>query len=195
MLEKSEHTDAVFVKQLKAGDMQAFNKLFEEYGRRLYGFGIKYLKSEEDTEEMVQEIFLKIWRNRERLDVARSFKAYLFTIAFNEIKKFFHKKAVLFELADNYVSSLADHSTEETIDYNLALEHIAGLLDQLPPRRRQIFEMSRFENMPSKEIARHLGISAKTVDNQVSEVIHYLKNNMLGNLGCLLLIMLFFDFM
>lgn len=181
--------EALMVRQLKGGDVLAFNRLFEAYSGRLYSFGFKYLKSETDAEEMVQNVFFKIWKNHERLDADKSFKAYLFAIAFNEIRKYFRQRAALLDLVD--CGPASDQTTESEIAYHSAMDRINELLGALPVRQRRIFEMSRFENLSAKEIAVELGISSKTVDNQVSEVIRYLRGSIGNSLGCLLLFTLF----
>ena len=85
-MNKNDHTtEANLVLSLKEGDMKAFSELFDRYGRRLYHFSMKYFKSPADAEEIVQEVFFKIWSNREELSLLKSFDSYLFTIAKNGI--------------------------------------------------------------------------------------------------------------
>ncbi|MFO8000860.1 MAG: RNA polymerase sigma-70 factor [Marinilabilia sp.] len=171
--------DATLVKRLKAGELDAFNRLFESYSPRLYAFGLKFLKSSTDAEELVQDVFLKIWRNRKTLKEDRSFKSYLFTIAYNQIKEYFHHKGVLLlDIEENLDSGSVDTSTETGISYRSVLEHISSLLDKLPEKKQRIFRLSRFEGKSAKEIAVLVGVSPKTVDNQISEVIGYLRNHL-----------------
>ncbi len=166
------------VKLLKGGDVGAFNQLFELYSHRLYAFGLKYLKSTADAEELVQDVFLKIWRNRGRLKEEKSFQAYLFTIAFNQIKKYFQNTSLYIEENLSVVSDQGDSLPEQSITYRFMLDHISALLKKLPPKRQMIFNLSRFEGKSAAEISKQLGISPKTVDNQVSEVIRYLKEQL-----------------
>lgn len=173
--------DAKMVKDLRGGDIQAFNQLFEAYSSRLYAFGIKYLKSEADAEELVQDVFLKIWRNREKLQEDKCFQAYLFTIAYNQIKEYFQYKGVFLNVAEEkQEAGSVDNSTEAGISYRSVLEHINALLQQLPEKKQKIFQLSRFEGKSAKEIAVQLGISSKTVDNQVSEVMGFLREQLRG---------------
>jgi len=166
------------VKHLKNGDIQAFNQLFDSYAPRLYAFGLKYLKYPADAEELVQDVFLKIWRSRKRLDEERSFQGYIFTIAYNQIKDYFKYKAVFMDIEDEELPDKADYSTEETLAYYSVYEYIAELLDCLPEKKQRIFHLSRFEGKSAKEIAALMGVSPKTVDNQISEVIGYLKEKL-----------------
>ncbi|MCG8578597.1 MAG: RNA polymerase sigma-70 factor [Bacteroidales bacterium] len=168
-------TEKILVKKLSKGDVKAFDKLFELYSSRLYAFALKYLKSDVDAEGLVQEVFIKIWKKREELKPEKSFKSYLFTIAFNQIKKQFEKRQMIYGMVDVLAPDLADNSTEKSIFYRSVLHQIIDLLNELPEKKRKIFEMSRFEGLPSKEIAHRIGLAPKTIDNQISEVIHYLK--------------------
>jgi RNA polymerase sigma-70 factor (ECF subfamily) len=179
------------VKQLKNGNVQAFNQLFESYGPRLYAFGLKYLRDPVDAEELVQDVFLKIWRSHQRIDEEKNFQAYIFTIAYNQIRDYFKYKSVYIDIEDEDFPGKADHSTEEKITYRSVYEHFSAFLDRLPEKKRKIFHLSRFEGKTSKEIAALVGVTPKTVDNQISEVIGYLKEQ-LHNAG--LLSWLFFYF-
>ena len=167
--------EADLIKQLKYGDIHAFNQLFKAYSNRLYAFGLKYMKSVPDAEGLVQDVFMKIWRNRERLDADKSFKAYLFTIAYNEIKTYFQHKSVYLDNTASATNEQSDESLEQSIAYQSVLDRISTLLKQLPSRKQEIFNLSRFEGKSAKEIAELLNISPKTVDNQVSEVIAFLR--------------------
>lgn len=168
-------TDKTLIKKLRKGDIQAFDKLLECYSSKLYGFAFKYLKSDVEAEGLVQEVFIKIWNKRESLDPEKSFHSYLFTIAFNHIKKQFEKRKVVSGVVDVLAPEIADNSTERGILYRSVLHQVIDLLNELPDKKRKIFEMSRFEGLPSKEIAQRIGLAPKTIDNQISEVIHYLK--------------------
>lgn len=167
--------DKEYVRELKNGSIFAFNQLFESYSSRLYAFGLKYLKSEADAEELVQDVFLKIWRNRAKIKVDESFHSYLFTIAFNQIRDYFRYKGLYLDLEVNMSTNQGDNSTETSIVYRSVLEQIATLLEKLPPKKQQIFRLSRFEGKSAKEIAALVGVSPKTVDNQISEVIKFLR--------------------
>ena len=84
--------DNGLIAQLQNGDKAAFKMLFEKYGPRLYQFSLKYLRDKEDAEDLLNEVFLKIWENRHSLKTNTSFQSYLFTIAYNNIRQRFLKK-------------------------------------------------------------------------------------------------------
>ncbi|WP_299577835.1 sigma-70 family RNA polymerase sigma factor [uncultured Sunxiuqinia sp.] len=91
MKELHEHTEKELLYELKNGSAKAFDTLFNTYGKRLYFFALGYLKSEMEAEEVVQEVFYKIWKKRELINPELSFKAYIFKIAFNHIRELFQK--------------------------------------------------------------------------------------------------------
>jgi RNA polymerase sigma-70 factor (ECF subfamily) len=170
--------EQTFVRQLKNGDIQAFNYIFEAYSTRLYGFGLKYLKSEADAEELVQDVFLKIWRNHKKLKEEENFQSYLFTVAFNQIRDYFRNKGVYLDLQEQTGHDPADNSTEASITYRSVLEQISNLLNKLPEKKQKIFRLSRFEGKSAREIAGLVGVTPKTVDNQISEVIGFLREHL-----------------
>jgi len=166
------------VRSLSKGNILAFNTLFKEYSGRLFRFANGYLRSEAEAEEIVQEVFTIIWEKRKDLKDELSFKSYLFTIAFNIIKKHFRRKAYLAEYLNSEIYSDLDISTTDKIDYDSVCDFIRKLVDRLPDRRREIFIKSRFEGLSIKEISEELGISHKTVENQITAALKFLKENL-----------------
>jgi len=165
------------IASLQKGSMPAFEGLFEQYSQKLYRFSYSYLKSESESEDLVQEVFLKIWENRASLKTGTSFQSYLFTIAFNSIKKSFSKKA----RQDKYKTALfeflsVDNPTlENHPDYESLLSKLDLLIDQMPARRKEIFMKRKKEGKSVRDIADSMNISPKTVENQITEAMNYLK--------------------
>ncbi len=172
--------DRKLVQSLQKGNVAAFDTLFEIYSPKLFGFALKYFQNEADAEELVQEVFVKVWENRHSLKSELSFKSYLFTITLNHIRKFFNKRAVSLR----YLKSIQpeENQTEnfafQTNDYETVMHQIDGLISQMPPRKQEIFRKSKIEGKSSKEVARELNISVGTVDNQVSEALHFLSERL-----------------
>ena len=154
---------------LKQSSKDAFTALYKQYWKQVYNFSRLYLTSADAAEEVVQEVFIKIWETREFLREDDHFKGLLFIITrnliFNRHRKNmnedFYKVTVL-------AAEIDAHNLQEYID---------RLIDELPPRRREIFNLSRKEQKSYKEIALLLNISEKTVENQISEALKYLKKN------------------
>jgi len=186
--------DQCLVQLLQKGNVSAFDSLFEDYSHKLYGFALKYFKNESDSEELVQEVFVQIWEHRHSLRSELSFKSYLFTIALNQIRKHFNKRAISLHYLESLQNDLEteDNQTIQNDDYESILQQINIIIEQMPPRRREIFMKSKIEGKSSKEIATELNISTGTVDNQVSEALRFIRSHLNNeNLGLLLFAFLF----
>lgn len=176
-MEKTFLEESAVITRLKNGEVAAFDVLFLKYSNRLFWFVYKYLQSKEEAEEIVQDVFLKIWDQREGLDSSRSFNSYIFTIAknhiFNELrKKVSEKKYLDFQINTN-------SRTHSPVERELSFREITKIsndaINQLPPRRKMVYQLSRDKGMSYQEIANHLGISVKTVENHMSLALKFLK--------------------
>jgi RNA polymerase sigma-70 factor (ECF subfamily) len=164
---RTEDTD--LARLLQKGDKQAFKTLFDRYGARLYFFAFKYLKEKEDARDLLNEVFLKLWENRQNLKTDSSLQAYLFTIAYNNIRQRFLKKAreekYIRVFAEEYLTETS--KKEELLDYQLFAEKLTGIIDQLPPRRKEIFILSYKEGLKNYQIAEKLELSDHHVKKQL----------------------------
>lgn len=158
---------------LKNGDEKAFVAVYRTFHTALYAYAMSFLKSKEMAEEIVQDVFLTIWLCREDIDLSKSFRSYLFTIArnrvFNALKKTASDQNLrqqLYSVQRPYVSD-TDRlllESEMTIIHQKAMQ-------KLPPKRRRIFIMSLMEGKSYHEISEELGISLQTVKNQMSHAL------------------------
>ncbi len=193
MKERNLYSDKELVNKLQKGSVDAFEHLYEIYSLRLYHFGLKYLKSEIDAEGLVQDVFAKIWEKRSSLKGELSFKSYIFTIAFNFIRKVFIKKSQLKEyLKTEKGRDEFDIDTINQIEYNSLSDYLDTIVNQLPKRRREVFIKSRIEDLSVKEIAKQMNISPKTVENQLASAIQFIRANWQNkNLSAILFFSLF----
>lgn len=168
------------IKLLKKGDIAAFDAIYNQYCHKLHQFVFMYLKQEEDAEEVVQEVFIKIWESREKVDVYLSFESFLFTIAYNSTMSLLRKR-VSETKSREYLKSLQKIETEEKvideIQYNELNNKVQSLLEQLSPRQSEIYLLSREEGLSHKEIAIKLNISESTVNNHLVTILKFLKSN------------------
>lgn len=173
-------TEKNLVIALKNDDIEAFDCLFHEYGKRLYHFAYGYLKSKEESEGVVQEVFLKVWRNRKQLKPGLSFKAYIFKIAYHQLLELFEQiqrqKAYRHEIVEESITF--SDETSERLNYQLLLEKVERLIDLLPARQKTILLKRKKEGIPVKEIARQLEISPKTVENHLTEALKNIKKSL-----------------
>jgi RNA polymerase sigma-70 factor (family 1) len=188
-------SDSDLVERLQKGDVEAFDLVYEKYSGKLYAFGLKYLRSKAESEELVQSVFLKLWENFKNLDKELSFKSYLFTIAYNDICKLFRKRNYFQEFINEtlYENSQASSETEDGIDHHSVLERMQQIVDKLPERQKTIFLKSRLEDKSTREIAREVGLSPGTVDNYISESLKFIRARLQNEkMSVLLLFSLFF---
>lgn len=154
-----------------------------------------YLKQEEDAEGIVQEVFLKIWDAREKIDVYASFESFLFTIAYNSTMSLLRKR-MSETRSREHLKSLQQIDTAATVidemEYLELNERVASLLELLTPRQREVFQLSRVEGLTHEEIAARLKISESTVNNHLVSVLKYIKSNLNGTLAVIVLYSLFF---
>lgn len=175
-MKKNVSVDNELVKDLKRGDVIAFEKLFFKYGSKLLYFAKGYLESEEDAKGMVQDVFLKIWENRENLKEDQSFSAYLFTITYNFIRMYYRGKYREERKIKEYHYATQDViEIESEIELDNLSEIIDKAIEQLPERRKLIFRLSRKEGLSNNQIAHKLSISKKTVENQITQAIKFLR--------------------
>jgi RNA polymerase sigma-70 factor (ECF subfamily) len=194
--ELEKDNDSELVGLLQKGEHMAFEKLFRRYGQKIFIFSLSYLKSQADAREVVQEVFLKIWDKRLTLRDDASFQSYLFTIAYNSIKKSFNKKAK----EDRFKLELVDalDSVQSAVDYEnnyqLVTEKLALFIDEMPEKRKEIFIQRKKQGKPVRQIAAEMDLSVKTIENQITEAMKYLKKRFEDELpGGLLFFALFLD--
>ncbi len=193
MAEQPIYINKQLIRKLKKGDIEAFNQIFYAYSSKLYHFAYGYLKSKEDAEEMVQEIFSKIWDKRADIKEEYEFRSYLFSIAFNYIKKHFRAKALINKYSE-FASS--DHretqQIQEDVNYASLKLRVDQLVDQMSEKRKAVFFKSRFEGKNSKEIAAEMNISTSTVENHLNQALRFLRLHLKDeNLAGLLFFWLF----
>ena len=193
----NEHDDIrkELILNLKKGEKGAFRELFNLYGPRIYRFALAYFKNKPDAEELMQDVFLKIWEKRDHLDPAQNVKAYIFKIAVNciydniRIKNLERAFAIFSE--QNFEPG-AESSWHEVI-WNDMLSKLKILVDKMPEQRRIIFLMSREEGQTNLQIAEKLNLSKRTVENQLYRATRFLKEKM-GSETVFILLFLFLYF-
>lgn len=178
MSETKAIDNKILVTELMMGNEKAFSTLFNTYCNDVYAYSLSMLKNQALAEEIVQDVFLNIWLHRDRLNADLSFKSYVFTITRNLTFNLISKVANSHKLKEEvfYVSQKSYSPIEDSIDeldYD-ALKQKA--IEQLPPKRRAIFEMSRNEEMSYEEISQKLNISVSTVKGQMSKALADIRN-------------------
>ncbi len=159
----------------------AFYQLYERYSRRLYGFVLRYIKQEADAEEIVQEVFIKIWETRDKIDVYSSFESFLFTIAYNATISLFRKRAREKKYLEHLKSLQQAEAVPNLIDeiqFNELNDTVQSLLNELTPRQKEVFQLSREQGLAHEEIAKKLNISVNTVKKHIANTLAFLKSRL-----------------
>lgn len=176
--------DQELITRLKNGDMLAFDQVYEQYSHKLFSFVFKILKNENDAEEIVQEVFVKIWESRHKLGSCKLFNSYIFTIAYNHsislIRKKINNKKYLEYLKYSSVINATPSGISE-IESNELSDQVERLIEKLPERQKQIYRLHREKGFTYPEIANQLGISQNTVENHMAKALKYLRRNLLNN--------------
>jgi RNA polymerase sigma-70 factor (ECF subfamily) len=176
----SSYSEHELVTLLKSGSEPAFKELFVRFEQKLYHYTLKFTRSKEATEEILQDIFIKLWEYRENLDTTLSFNALMFRIAKNNILNYLRNESRQMSMRKEYSFSMEAmrNSTEEKIFFEEYIRMTDRAIDNLPAQRRSIFKMSRYEGKSYEEIAGVLGISKDTVRLQIIKSLKSLKKSM-----------------
>ena len=170
--------ETIILEKVKAGDAAAFSLLYDLYWLKVYNFARLYITSSSVISEVVQDVFVKVWESKEFLDITKNFDGLLFMITrniiFNYSRRHFNelnfKMAVLKGLENSYDIEEELHAKDLRI-------YIERLVNELPPRQKEVFYLSRHEQLSYKEIAERLDITPKTVERHINEALKYLKKN------------------
>lgn len=185
------HSEPELIALLKQGSQEAFKSLYDLYARRLYAFCMEYTKSREDTEEIVQDAFVWLWRNKENIRQEATIKNLLFLRVKHFLINAWRAKVntPIFEDYVDYINSLPADSRDH-LEYMDFRDTVMSIIDQLPKTQSKVVKMSRLEGFKNKEIAEKLRLSEQTVKNALSMGLKFLKER-LGTIEMLVLCVLF----
>ena len=176
----SDFNQGHVLKELAKGNQQALETLFDYFYPRLYSFSQSFLKIEDGIDDILQEVFLKIWNNRENIKTSDTFNSYIFTITrnllLNELRSRLNdqkKRESIFQL-----SVAGEYLSFEKVEYEELKEKLETIIDELPENQRIIFKLSRNEGLSHKEIAEKLSISTKTVEYHITQSINIIKSRL-----------------
>jgi len=168
--------DGQTINKLIKGDVCAFEEIYRKYNKKIYVFAFRYLKSREDAEGVVQEVFLELWKNCKKLRRDTQLNAWLFTVTFNNIRKRFRSSVREKKHLTQYETRLTKHKDElPEIEFNDLLNNANHILEKLPPQQKKIFLLRREEGQTSSEIASQLSLSKKTVENHLNRAHVFLR--------------------
>ena len=180
-------TDEQLFSLLKEGNEFAFNVLFERYRDKLFTYILRHIKSKEVAEEIVIDIFVKLWIGRELVSHIQSPAAFFHKVAWYKAMDFLRTTARHSRLQQVYIDRAAYNAVQKPDDLLIDDEARTLLLDainHLPPKRKLIYQLSREEGLSHEDIARALNLSKSTVNNSITaatvSIAGYLKKNLAG---------------
>jgi RNA polymerase sigma-70 factor, ECF subfamily len=170
----------LIVKRLIRDDKKALDEIYTIFYPRLYTFSKSFLKVDDDINDILQDVFVKIWMNRDNIKNVETFNAYIFTITKNAIVSYFREKIKI----QDFETRLKKRSISEftfsadSFEYDDMKEKAYQIIEQLPEKRKEIFKLCREEGLSYKEIAEKLGISVKTVEDHIMHANRFLRKHL-----------------
>lgn len=152
--------------------MRDYLEIYRAFYGKVFTFVLSLVRSKANAQDITQNIFMKLWKNRKNLEHIKSMDDYLFILSKNACMDYFRKasrkKEISTDVFDEFLLSRIVSSPEKLIDALSDIEELRHVIESLPSKRRDIFIMSRFDGLSNDEIASILGVSKKTVENQIS---------------------------
>jgi RNA polymerase sigma-70 factor (family 1) len=169
--------DKVLIDRLRNGDELALTELYNRFWQLLFVSAYNIIKDKELCEDIIQDIFMNIWHNREKLEINISLKGYMYACAryqvFNQFRK--NKDKIHVELFDNLEERFQYTTPETQIMHDELVQQINFIVDTLPEKCQVVYKLSREEQLSHKEIAERLNISTKTVENHITKALHTIR--------------------
>ena len=179
MDKSSLYIEKALFNSISEGDEAAFNTCYAEYGRSLLPFLVKMTGSRHSAEEIIQEVFLKVWLYRDRLAEVENPGGWLFRVAANTARNWLKKEMILEQKMQEHQQQRepADSTVPEQVDVKAIAEVVQRTIQSFPPQRKLIYRMSREEGLKPAEIAARLDISVSTVKNTLLSALKTIREN------------------
>ena len=173
-------SDKYYLNQISKDDKNAFSLLFRKYYKDLVLFGGNYLSDKDSCEDIVQNIFLRLWSNRRDLSIETSLKSFLLKSVQNAcLDEIRHRNSVkTYEAYTLAFNNTDDVDIDNYILYSDLQDKLTKALEKLPQEYRQAFELSRFDGLKYKEIASYLNMSERTVEVRISKALVFLREHL-----------------
>ncbi|WP_341840802.1 RNA polymerase sigma-70 factor [Chitinophaga caseinilytica] len=186
------YDEQLILRKIAGGDEPAFRELFDEYRGRLFAFVSKFIRSEQVAEELVLDVFMKIWLGRELLVQVRNFDAFLFRVAHNKSIDFLRaaaKDSALRELLWDDIQAAAGERPDMQLQQREFEGKLRRAVELLPPQARKVYQLSRESDMSHDQIATQLQISRSTVNNHIVAAQRFIRSYLSREMDLALLIL------
>lgn len=169
----------ILIESLKNGDEKAYNYLIDTYHHKLCVYANSLVKNVYSAEDIVQNVFIKVWEQRTRLKTNHAIKSFLYKLVYNEFIDLYRKNQSLFSLEKSYYDALNSIVLEDDSE---SLQRVINVVDKeiqnLPPKCKEVFILSKKEGLTNIEIAEHLDVSIKTVEAQITKAFSILRSSL-----------------
>lgn len=178
---KSEdfNDNVVLIESLKNGDERAYTYLIDTYHHKLCVYANSLVKNIYSAEDIVQNVFIKVWEQRTRLKSDHAIKSFLYKLAYNEFIDLYRKNQSLFSLEKSYYDALNSIVLDDDSE---SLQRVINVVNKeiqnLPPKCKEVFILSKKEGLTNIEIAEHLDVSIKTVEAQITKAFSILRSTL-----------------
>ncbi len=174
------HTEEA-LRALKARDPETFAEVYRQYFPLLYATAFKYLGDKVQAEEVIQDVFLRIWEKDFQLEHPAALKSYLFRAVINRVMNHFQREKMQRHHHETLQNLQEESYLCNFIEEQELRENIHKAIEALPAQCKRIFKLSRFEGLRNQQIAEQLNLSVKTVENQMTIALRQLRNSLLND--------------
>lgn len=180
-MKKDDYNDnVILIESLKNGDEKAYKYLIDTYHHKLCVYANSLVKNIYSAEDIVQNVFIKVWEQRTRLKSEHAIKSFLYKLVYNEFIDLYRKNQSLFALEKSYHDALNSIVLEDDSEsFQRILNVVDKEIQNLPPKCKEVFILSKKEGLTNIEIAEHLDISIKTVEAQITKAFSILRSSLL----------------
>ncbi|WP_419211105.1 RNA polymerase sigma factor [Maribacter sp. X9] len=176
----------ILAERLKLGQIDAYEYLMDTYYQKLCAYAYTLTNDHSDAEDLVQNVFAKLWFKRRKINPELSIKSFLYKSIYNEFVDLYRKNKNVTKLELKYLETLEAYVETEPENLEKLISKVYEVIDKLPPKCREIFLMNKKEGLTNIEISEHLNISIKTVEWHISKAFKQLKEILSSNTQTLL---------
>lgn len=171
-----EHFEIENFEKVREGNFEAFRLLFERYYPRLCNYAASYLQDDFTKEDTVQEVFAKIWEDRRKIRISGSVKSYFYTAVKNACLNRIKSESIRIGHTSTYSKNAGEIVFEDEIEQEEFRHYLSMCIEKLPPRCKDVFIQSRFDDARQEKIARDMEISIKTVKAQITKALKLIRD-------------------
>ena len=181
------------IQSLRNGEKKAYSSLVEQYYHQLCAYSHSLCRDKETAQDIVQNVFFKIWKKRHRLNNKQCFKSFLYKSVYNEFIDQYRKNKPVLTLEKKHIEVVEDFIEKDEATIEKLFSLVQKEIQKLPPKSRRVFVLSKQEGLTNREIAEHLNISLKTVEAHITKSFSLIRTKIRGKVDMEVLLFLFFN--